>query len=171
MYLKAQMKTVYLIRHAKSDWQDVTLKDFDRPLNNRGHRVAPKMGQMLASKGINPELILSSPALRAKTTAIYLAEQLTYDPEKIHYVKRIYEASVRELLHVICAIDDQFDTAFLIGHNPAMSYLSEVLTGETIGNMPTCAIVAVEFELQSWEMVSPDTGVLKFFHFPKEFDF
>lgn len=156
------------MRHAKSDWSNTGQKDFDRSLNNRGLMDAPKMGYRLREMGIKPDIILSSPALRAKMTAEYVSEQLKYDFDKIIWEEEIYEASVRTLLGIINKIDDQYNTALIFGHNPTFTYLAENLSKSEIGNIPTSGVVAIEFELESWSMISEGTGTLKWFIYPKE---
>ncbi|MFK7899699.1 MAG: histidine phosphatase family protein [Cyclobacteriaceae bacterium] len=161
------MKTLYLVRHAKSDWGDVSLKDFDRPLNARGYGDAPAMGKYLKSKEEVPEFIVASPSLRTTSTAHILSEQLGKDAQQIHFNDSIYEASVRELLNAVNALDDQYNSVMLIGHNPASTYLAEYLTNEEIGNMPTCSVVKIVFDLKRWEEISQNTGSSEFFITPK----
>ncbi|TAG51832.1 MAG: histidine phosphatase family protein [Cytophagales bacterium] len=158
-------KKLILVRHAKSD-HSTGLKDFDRPLNAEGHRVAPRMGNTFAQKNIPFDAIISSPALRAKTTADYFAEQLKYDFDKIILNENIYEASVRVLLNEICALDDKLSTVLLFGHNPGFSYLAESLTKAEIGDMPTCAVIIINFETNTWKDVAQGSGFLFEFDYP-----
>jgi phosphohistidine phosphatase len=161
------VKNLFLIRHAKSDWSVGGQKDFDRELNGRGLNDAPKMGRKLYDIGVKPDLIISSPAQRAKLTAQLIAEQLKYDTDKIAFDPEIYEASVRSLLNVINAIDDRYNNVIIFGHNPTFTYIAESLTKKEIGNIPTCGAVQIEFNIKSWAEVSAGTGNMKSFIYPK----
>jgi phosphohistidine phosphatase len=160
-------KTLIFMRHAKSDWSIAGQKDFDRTLNNRGLGDAPRMGRRLSEIGIKPDLVISSPAVRAKTTAEYVSEQLKYDIDKIVYDPEVYEASVRSLLVVVNNISDQYNCVIIFGHNPTHTYLAEYITKEAIGNIPTSGAVCIEFEFDSWKLISEGTGKMKWFEYPK----
>lgn len=160
-------KLLYLIRHAKSDWSVNGQKDFDRELNSRGYNDAPRMGRKLYDLNVKPDIIISSPAARAKLTAELIAEQIKYETDKIIFEEEIYEASVRTLLAVINTIDDQFASAAIFGHNPGLTYLAEYLTKKTIGNIPTCGVVEISFKLDSWKEISGDLGKMNWFIYPK----
>jgi phosphohistidine phosphatase len=162
------MKNLFLVRHAKSDWSISGQKDFDRELNGRGRSDAPKMGRKLYEMEAKPDIIISSPAARAKFTAELISEQLKFDTNKIIFNEDIYEASVRTLLGVINGIEDKYNSVMLFGHNPGLTYLAEALTKKEIGNIPTCGIVHIEFSVDSWKEVSGGTGDLKFFIYPKK---
>lgn len=164
------MKNLVMLRHAKSDWTSPGQKDFDRTLNARGHRVAPRMGHKMNELEVHVDVILSSPAERAKLTAEYVAEQLNYDTSEIEYVEEIYEASIRSLLELVNNVDEEYDTVMMVGHNPSFTYLAEYLTGDEIGNMPTCGAVSINFEVTSWKEVSQNSGALNWFIFPKQFE-
>jgi len=163
-------KTLIFMRHAKSDWSVAGQKDFDRTLNNRGLGDAPRMGRRLFELGIKPDLIVSSPAIRAKTTAEYVAEQLHYDIDEIVEDKEVYEASVRSMLAVVNGLDDTKNCILIFGHNPTHTYLSEYLTKEAIGNIPTAGAVCIDFEFDSWSLVSQSTGKMRWFEYPKQLD-
>jgi phosphohistidine phosphatase len=162
-------KTLILIRHAKSDWSESGQKDIDRELNPRGHSDAPRMGGKLVEMGVKPNLIVSSPARRTTLTAEYISEQLKYPFENIEFQEDIYEASVRTLLKVVNELNNAHQSVAIIGHNPGFSYLAEYLTGSVIGNIPTCGIVELQFELDNWALVSQNTAQLKSFIYPKMF--
>jgi phosphohistidine phosphatase len=161
------VKNLFLVRHAKSDWSVSGQKDFDRELNGRGMADAPRVGRKLNELQVKPDLIMSSPAARAKLTAELIAEQLSYDPEKIIFEGEIYEASVRSLLSVINNLPDEYNSVILVGHNPTFTYIAESLTKKNIDNIPTCGIVNIEFDISSWKEVSGDMGTLKWFIYPK----
>jgi phosphohistidine phosphatase len=160
-------KTLIFMRHAKSDWSIAGQKDFDRTLNNRGLGDAPRMGRRLLEIGVKPDLVLSSPAIRAKTTAEYVSEQIGYDLDAIVYEPEIYESSVRTLLGVVNSLEDQYTTVIIFGHNPTHTYLAEYLTKEAIGNIPTAGAVCIDFELDSWKLISEGTGKMRWFEYPK----
>lgn len=161
------MKQLLIVRHAKSDWGDFNLKDFDRPLNTRGHRNAPEMVERLIAKSIIPDAIVSSPALRAITTAKYFAAGWKLEAAQLTTNSLIYEASTKTLLDVVNGFDDKLDTIALFGHNPGLTDLVNYLTGEYIANMPTCSVAIIKFPIEEWKMVSGDTGELTLFDFPK----
>lgn len=161
-------KTLYLIRHAKSDWSVPGQPDFDRSLNHRGMHDAPLMGKVLKELHVNPDKIISSPALRARSTAQYIAEQLGHSLEKLEFDEEIYEASPRMLLRLINNLDDSVKSVALFGHNPTFTYVAEYLTKEEIGNMPTCSAVKIHFDFDEWAAVSEGTGEMLWFEYPKK---
>jgi phosphohistidine phosphatase len=138
------MKTLYIIRHAKSSWKDMTLDDFDRPLNKRGKKDVVTMGRRLKERGVSPDIILSSPAKRAKETTKALSKEIGYD-KKIKYIDAIYEASPDTLEKILDSVDEKYETVFLIGHNPGLNMLAERYVGFN-ENLPTCGIVALKFD-------------------------
>ena len=161
------MKKLYLIRHAKSSWKDLSLDDYQRPLNKRGKRDAPFMGELLKKKGISPDLILASPALRAKITAETIAEKLNAS-EKLMFNEDIYEASSSTLKSIITQVDDNCSTLFLVGHNPGLNMLAEYFV-EFDRNIPTSGILEIEFECARWRDVSAANATLLCFEYPKKY--
>lgn len=160
------MKVLYILRHAKSSWDDASLADFDRPLNERGLRAAPLMAAFLLEKGPVPDLIVSSPARRAEQTSDLVKEVLGSNIP-IEYDERIYEASPRTLLSVITGISDEYGSALLVGHNPGLEGLIGLLSGE-IAEMPTAALARIEMEIGSWQDAGASAGNLAFVARPKE---
>lgn len=146
------MKTLLLVRHAKSSRDDPTIADRDRPLNDRGLRDAPKMGERLARRDVDPDLILSSPAVRALATAQMMAKKLDYKAKDIAADDRIYASSPKVLLEVIHGLDDKLKCVMLVGHNPEMSELAHRLASE-ITDMATCAVAEFRFDIKSWTKV------------------
>lgn len=161
-------KQLLLVRHGKSDWGNLDLKDFDRPLNKRGKENAPEMAERLVKKGFKFDLIVSSPAKRAKSTAKFFAE--AYQVDDIKYEEAIYEANTTALLKVVNSFDDAADTAIMFGHNPGFTDLANELSDADIYNIPTAGMVLMSFPFDSWEMVSKGTGELLFFDYPKNSD-
>ena len=162
------MKTLYVNRHAKSSWDHPDLADFDRPLNNRGLKDAPKMGKRLLNRNEGIQLFVSSSANRAITTSRLMAKEAGYPLDRIEEIREIYHASARTLLELVNDFDDKYNKIIMFGHNPGFTDLTENLTGEYLGNMPTCAICKIEFNVDSWKEVSFESGVLKFFDYPKK---
>lgn len=161
-------KNLLLVRHGKSDWGNLALKDFDRPLNKRGKQNAPEMADRLLKKDFKFDTMLSSPAKRAKSTAKYFAE--AYYVETIQYEASIYEANTNTLLRVINALDDSAETVIMFGHNPGFTDLANELSDADIYNIPTAGMVLISFPFDSWKMVSRGTGDLVFFDYPKNSD-
>lgn len=164
---QSKMKTLYIIRHAKSSWKDETLSDFERPLNSRGFRDAPFMGKRLAEYDSNPDVILSSPAKRAIETAKIIADEVGYNKDQIQMDEALYLASVSTLLEAIRGISDENETAYIFGHNPGMTMLVNLLTNYVIDNLPTCGIACVIFEADSWRDVGENRGSLRSFDYPR----
>jgi phosphohistidine phosphatase len=162
------MKRLYLIRHAKSSWAEPGLPDFERPLNGRGKTDAPFMGRRLADHGVRPDLIVSSPAKRARKTARCIAEAVGFARDSIRFDETIYEAEVPSLLGAIARVPAECETLFFVGHNFGISDLAAWLLGRDIGVLPTCGIVGIEFDGLSWPDLSEGSGRLLFVDFPKK---
>jgi phosphohistidine phosphatase len=161
------MKTLYLVRHAKSSWKFPDLDDFERPLNKRGKRDAPLVGRFLKEKEIMPDLLISSPATRAKKTAKILADIISYPKKKIQFDDEIYEASTMGLLKIASRTDDEYIKLMLVGHNPSLTYFANMIANVRIDNIPTCGIVCSELNITSWKEISENSGKLAFFEYPK----
>ncbi len=163
------MKTLYLVRHAKSSWKQPDFRDYDRPLNHRGERDAPFMGNLMFEKNILPDIIISSGANRAITTAKTIAETINYPLEDLIKEDSIYESSAGQLLDLINSIDDSNSSAMLFGHNPGFTMLSNYLSDRRIDNLPTCSYVRIEFNTDSWKNVEIGSGKLIEFEYPKKY--
>lgn len=165
------MKRLFLLRHAKSSWDDPLISDFDRPLNKRGKKEAVTIGAFMKSSGINPELIISSSAKRARKTAKRISNVIEYPKNKIIKEDSIYEAPVRNLLELITNLDDKYSQVMLIGHNPGFSNLASTLTGAKITeDIPTCGLFAIDFDVNSWKDISGNKGVKAFYYYPDHAD-
>ncbi|TAJ50874.1 MAG: hypothetical protein EPN60_10710 [Nevskiaceae bacterium] len=162
------MRLLTLIRHAKSSWDYPDLTDFERPLNDRGRRDAPRMAQRLSRNCKPPLLLLSSPATRAVTTARLFAETLGVDFDSLLIEPRIYEASRKTLLEVIGDLPDRSAQVLLFGHNPGLSELAHTLANCPFDEMPTCAVVQLQLDLGNWAKVGPGCGRLLHYWFPKD---
>ena len=156
-----------LVRHAKSNWNNADLADFERPLNSRGLKNAPEMGKRLADAKFKVDLIISSPAVRAITTAEFIASELGYNFKKIKHAEAIYDASLNTLLHLISSLDDNVNNIMLVGHNPGMTMLCNYLSNAGIENMPTCSIAQIQFRVNSWQSITEHSGKLLDFDYPK----
>ncbi len=162
------MRELFLIRHAKSSWDDPTLADFDRPLNKRGREDAPLMGRFLKKSGIKPDLIVSSPAKRAKKTARIVAEELGYNKDDILFVDGIYEASLQSLIYTVCGFPDEAKRVMLVGHNPGITELANALGDVAIDNVPTAGIVGIAFDAEQWREACRMKGHTVLFEYPKK---
>ena len=159
------MKTLVLVRHAKSSWDHPGLADEERPLNKRGRGDAPEMGRRLAARGMVPEVIVSSPAVRARTTAELLALELGAE-EQLVIDHRLYATSVAGLLRVIGEQDDAVDSLMVVAHNPEIDDLAQRFSPLT-PPMVTCAVLELHFDQSSWQGLSAGTLVDKRFDSPK----
>jgi phosphohistidine phosphatase len=163
------MKMLYVIRHAKSSWEEESLSDFDRPLNERGKRDAPAMGKRLKGKQVAPGLMLSSPAKRALSTAKRIAKVLGYDKDKIKTDRRLYHADSEMILSVVREVKSKHDTVCIFGHNPGLTDFVNALMNEKmmIDNIPTCGVVAFNAEINDWKDLKFKGAKVMFFDFPK----
>lgn len=162
------MRTLTLIRHAKSSWKDTTLEDFERPLNRRGRENAPMMGRLLNRMGVSFDLIVSSPATRAVTTARLIARELGYPEKALREDPELYAASAAELLKTVQQLPDEKSDVALVAHNPGLTAFCNYLCGETIDNLPTCAVASIAFDLDTWQAVYRNTGRLTRYEYPRK---
>ena len=156
-------KTLYLLRHAKSSWKDFSLSDFDRPLNKRGKHDAPFMAEKMKEKGIQPDSIISSPAKRAKRTAKIFSDVLE---APLFLEAKLYEADIKEMLWIIQKAFETQDEVMIVGHNPELTYLNEILSDKEIFNIPTAGIVAIHFDAYP---IQENKGKQLFFDYPKKY--
>jgi phosphohistidine phosphatase len=160
------MKTLLLLRHAKSSWKDSDAKDFDRPLNQRGLKAAPAIGRLIRKRKLQPDLVLSSPAERARQTTQLMIEAAGLKTE-LRYDERIYEASVARLVGIVSELDDEAGMVMLVGHNPGFEELLEILTGEA-HKFPTAALACIELNVEKWNKVRAEAGRLEWLVKAKE---
>lgn len=163
------MKTLYIIRHGKSDWSDPSLNDFERPLNKRGKKNALFMGEVLAQKKVHPDLIVSSPALRAKMTAKEIAKKVGYNTKKIVYEEGLYMADINQIEDVLKKISSSKKSVFIVGHNPGFTRFAEYISGYEIDNIPTCGIFCVTFKSDDWQSIKKETAKFISFEYPKKY--
>lgn len=164
------MKTLILMRHAKSSWENPSLKDFDRPLNDRGLRDASRMGKRLKEKDLAPGMLLTSPANRALSTCTILAEKIGFPVDQIQTNKKLYHAAEDQLMSVVHKLKDSDNVVMIFGHNPGFTDFANSLTKSRIDNVPTCGIVSCVFDVDTWKEVTWGNGTVQFFDYPKLHD-
>jgi phosphohistidine phosphatase len=160
------MKTLFVLRHAKSNWDNPDLADFERPLNSRGLDAARFIGELIYERNLNPQVIISSPAKRAKQTAV-LVKELAEISKPIEFDERIYEASPLALFNLIREFDEKRESILIIGHNPGFENLVRMLTGETI-SMPTASLAKINLNTEKWSDIETGEGELEFLIRPKD---
>jgi phosphohistidine phosphatase len=163
------LKILYIVRHAKSGWDNPDLSDFERPLTARGRRNANSMSALISEQNDPPTLIVSSSALRAVTTARIFSENLGLPLESMVITNALYEATTRDTLDVVHAIDDAVDSAMVVGHNPTQTAFVNFLSDKLIDEMPTCAVAKLRFaDAKRWNDITQKSGTLVLFEFPQK---
>jgi len=160
------MKTIYLLRHAKSSWKDESLSDIERPLNGRGKKAAETMGAFLKKEKILVDLVLSSSAVRARQTIdrVLVAANIVTD---VRFDERIYEAGVQRLVEIVRQIENGKKNVVLVGHNPGFEELLEWLTG-TLETMQTGTLAKIGLKTASWDSISEKSGTLEWIVRPRQ---
>ncbi len=161
------MKSILLVRHAKSSWENFSIKDFDRPLNDRGKKAAPEMAERLVAKKIPIDAFVSSPAKRASKTAEAFVKVFDISKDKIIYKDKLYEPSDASIASVIADLDNQWNTVAIFSHNPGITDFANELTSTRIDNMPTAGIFAVRANILEWKDFEEAEKEFWFFDFPK----
>ncbi|HEY5674020.1 MAG TPA: histidine phosphatase family protein [Malonomonas sp.] len=161
------MKRLILIRHGKSDWHSPADSDFDRPLNGRGNRAAVTMGERLAAADKLPDLLVSSPAKRARTTARLLAGELDYPEQQIRFCPEIYDANLETLTQLLCSMDDKIEQLLMVGHNPGFSELGQWLCHLAPDWLPTCGQLELELPIARWVEAEENCARLLGYDYPK----
>jgi phosphohistidine phosphatase len=164
------MKTIYLVRHAKSSWSNLSIPDFERPLNERGQKDAPSMAKRLKEKKVGIDYVISSPAVRAFTTCQEFCRILGLSEKYYKTEKQLYHADADTLLQSISELNDHHQSIMLVGHNPGITQFANMLFNTTIDNIPTTGIVAGNLNITSWEESKPGCGKLTFFDYPRSRD-
>lgn len=160
------MKKLLLLRHAKSSWADAALADFDRPLNERGLHAAPRVGRLMRERKLRPDLVICSPAERARQTASLVLNAAGLDAP-LRFDERIYDATSARLAEIVSQIEDTAGEALLIGHNPGFEELLERLTGEA-RNMATATLALITLDIEKWSKLRDGSGRLEWIVKPKE---
>lgn len=166
------MKTLYLLRHAKSSWDYPELSDLERPLNERGKRDAPKMGKWLARRFTQdiqlPDLIICSPSVRTLATISKLGHELGLKGEDYQTDRRLYLASPKTLWQIVRTAPDAAQSLMLVGHNPGLTdFANQLCPRHAVDNIPTCGIFALRFNCLQWQQASTEHTEYLFFQFPK----
>lgn len=161
------MKTLIVIRHAKSSWDNPELTDFKRPLNDRGERDAPRMAKRLKEKDLCIDAVVSSPAVRALTTCHVFTDVLRFPKDQVIELKELYHASDEVILDVVKHLGEHAKVALLFGHNPGLTDFVNNLLEEDIDNVPTTGIVCCALNIQKWSDATWGCGKMAFFDFPK----
>ncbi|MBN2823688.1 MAG: histidine phosphatase [Campylobacterales bacterium] len=164
------MKTLYLIRHAKSNWKDTKLSDFERGLSRKGKKDLKSMSSYIALSGVEPNLVLSSCALRAQLSIDAIIDKLEYSG-KIHYINELYMEKPKTLLNVISLQDDNYDKMMLMGHNPELTELANIFLKEQIHKLPTLGLIEIKFEMEKWEDILETNGKMGLFLYPNQFKY
>ena len=151
------MKELFIVRHAKSSWDYPNLADYERPLNERGKRDAPKMASLLQAKTKEIDYIVSSPAIRAKETSLEFSRK--FRNASVDFKETIYESNVENLTNIVQSFDDQHSKVILVGHNPGLTFLANYYLGDSIGHLPTCGIIGIQFHINQWVMITKELGV------------
>ena len=154
---RSKVKTLLILRHAKSSWKFPDLDDHDRPLNKRGKRDAPKIGNLLKEKDLVPDLIISSTAVRAERTAKMVAKASKYKGD-VALTNSLYAAGPDAYIDVLRNLQNKYNRVLVIGHNPGLEELVKMLSGEEHHIMRTCALAHVRLDIQSWSDIVQMTG-------------
>lgn len=166
------MKKLYLVRHAKSSWDDIEMDDFDRPLNERGEKDAPHMAKRLKQREVYPDRMISSPAVRALTTCKAFAKTLNFDTHKIETTGQLYHASDATMLKILSSLRehprDKEDIVMIFGHNPGITEFANELLNAHIDNIPTCGVVEATLNIDFWKEISFGCGKMESFDYPKK---
>ena len=160
------MLTLYLLRHAKSSWADESMRDFDRPLANRGREACAIIGEFIAEKGIDFDLVLVSTTVRTRETVDLIKQRAKFNGE-VRYDERIYEATTSQLLEVISQVDDDRESVLLVGHNPGIEELLALLTGQHV-QVTTATFAKININAPKWSAELGNNGTLDWIVRPKE---
>jgi len=164
----AGMKTLFLVRHAKSSWSTPGMRDFDRPLNERGMNDAPKMAAFLHKSGLIPDLLVSSPAKRAFTTARFFATVFRMFEHEIILKPDIYEAEPVDILRIISELPETSSAAMIFGHNPTFTEVANRFSDDVIENVPTCGVICIKSRADNWNELFEGNSRIAASFFPKE---
>jgi phosphohistidine phosphatase len=156
-----------LVRHAKSSWDNPSMADFDRPLNDRGNADAPEMAKRIDEKKIKLDVLVTSPAKRAKQTCKHFAKELDMKKKKIIEVEELYEAGTENFYNAIEQFKKKWDNVAVFSHNPGITSFVNQLTDTHVDDMPTCAVFAIKADLKDWKDFREAKKEFWFFDYPK----
>jgi len=163
------MKQLIIVRHAKSSWDHPSLSDHDRPLNKRGKRDAPRMAEYLYEQIQTVDALISSTAVRAQLTARHFIEAFDESLQFKSTEEELYHASAGEILDVVNRIEDSYTSAIIFGHNPGFTQFANQYSKDWIDNVPTCGIVGIQYDVDSWKDATERNGTKQYFYYPKMF--
>lgn len=164
------MKTLYLVRHAKSSWKDTSLRDRDRPLNKRGKKDAPRMAELMRSKIDCPDFFVSSPSRRTQDTAVNFLHAFGRLMTDLELNEDLFHGSENDIEKVIRSIDNRFNSAMLFIHNPGITDYVNELIDEDIFNIPTCGVVGIQLDTDNWKEINQCQARKLFYYYPKGLD-
>ena len=166
------MKKLFLVRHAKSSWNNIEMNDFDRPLNERGEKDAPHMAKLLKHRDVVPDRMITSPANRAFSTCKAFAKTFDFDKKKVVSEAKLYHASAESILDVLKSLSEnkggKEDVVLLFGHNPGITEFANELLNISIDNIPTCGVIEATLEIDKWKEISFGCGKMDAFDYPKK---
>lgn len=160
------MKSLIIVRHCKSSWADLSLSDFDRPLNKRGNIDGELMSNYLREKEKKIDKLILSTSKRTRLTSKYFTEKIHFD--SISYLDELYHANYSDIINIISKVENNFNSIMVIGHNPGLTELINQYTIMNIYNLPTTGVVKVEFKGDKWERITENEGIIVYKKFPKE---
>jgi len=164
------MKTLYLIKHAKSNWSIPDTRDFERPISRKGKKDIKTIGSYLSLRGVVPDIILSSCSLRAQESADLLGEKIGFSGKK-EYLQELYMSTAEELKDIVMAQDDSIESIFIVAHNPQLSELINMISAEHFSKIPSMGVVALKFDINEWSEIQNKHAEVDFFIFPKQFKY
>ena len=162
-----EVKDVCLVRHAKSSWDQPGMDDYSRPLDARGLRDGPLMAQKMHELNLVPDLIITSGAKRARSTAEFFRKEFDLGPEKFIVNDKLYEATPEDVYSVISAAPDTARFLYIFGHNPTMTWVANSISGVHIDNVPTAGVLHIQTMVASWKKFKPQHAGFVSFHYPK----
>jgi phosphohistidine phosphatase len=161
------MKSILLIRHAKSSWDDMSMPDIDRPLNDRGKRDAPVMAERLLDRKVDIDAFISSPAKRARKTAEIFSKAFGQEKKEVELKEELYEAGEKDFASVVASLPNDQNVVAIFSHNPGITEYANTLTSTRIDNIPTSGIFAVKAETNDWKTFASAAKQMWFFDYPK----
>ncbi len=164
-----EVKDVCFVRHAKSSWDHASMKDYDRPLDPRGLRDAPLMASKMRLLGLVPDIIITSGANRARSTAEFFMKEFNLPKERFLVRNELYEASPQQVYDVLMSAPDDANFVYLFGHNPTFTWVANNISGVQIDNVPTCGVVHAQANLTTWKKFKPEYAGFVGFHYPKQY--
>jgi phosphohistidine phosphatase len=165
--MQIDLRNICFVRHAKSSWVHPQLEDIERPLSKRGERDAPYMASKMVELQITPDLIITSPAIRARTTARIFADAANLDSSRFIVNDMLYGADVTGIVKMVQEVDDSINSVFVFGHNPTMTIVANCFAGVDIDNVPTCGVLQAKTMVSSWKDWSPEVSAFVGFYYPK----